>query len=302
MPLYRRQAELDFELTDLDPTRPPTRVLMADPRDFDVLYAINPHMRTETGELKRVDGDAARRQWEGVRRAFADLGFPVDVLDPLAGHPDLVFCANQLLPLPSAGADWRRCVPSRMATLERGAEVAHVVAGLASSGFRIEPELPHGERMEGMGDALWHPGRRLLWGGIGPRSSAGAYAALAQRYDLPVVLVELVDPDFYHLDTCLAPLDESTCLWIPAAFDSAGRALVECLFPRALVVPEDEGRRLLACNACCPDGRHVLLQRGSTGTRERLEAAGFVAIELETGEFLKAGGSVFCMKLLYGSD
>ena len=39
MPLYRRQEELDFELVDLEPTPAPTRVLMADPRDFDVVYA-----------------------------------------------------------------------------------------------------------------------------------------------------------------------------------------------------------------------------------------------------------------------
>ena len=59
-----------------------------------------------------------------------------------------------------------------------------------------------------------------------------------------------------------------------------------------------EAHALLACNACCPDGRNVLMQRGCERTGAALRAAGFTVRELETGEFLKSGGSVFCMKLL----
>jgi N-dimethylarginine dimethylaminohydrolase len=35
-------------------------------------------------------------------------------------------------------------------------------------------------------------------------------------------------------------------------------------------------------------------------TAKSLERAGFVVKPLDTGEFLKSGGSVFCMKLLHG--
>jgi len=42
----------------------------------------------------------------------------------------------------------------------------------------------------------------------------------------------------------------------------------------------------------------VLLQRGCERTSAALRAAGFTVRELETSEFLKSGGSVFCMKLL----
>jgi N-dimethylarginine dimethylaminohydrolase len=40
----------------------------------------------------------------------------------------------------------------------------------------------------------------------------------------------------------------------------------------------------------------VLIQEGCDGTVDRLRAHGFVPVELDTSEFLKAGGSVFCMK------
>ena len=86
----------------------------------------------------------------------------------------------------------------------------------------------------------------------------------------------------------------------PEAFTPDGRALIETLFERAIAAPEDEARRGFACNALCPDGRHVLIQRGNTVTNSRLEAAGLEVLELDTGEFMKSGGSVFCMKLLHG--
>jgi N-dimethylarginine dimethylaminohydrolase len=301
MTLYRRRAELDFELADLPRLPRPDRVLMADPAHYDTQYAINPHMLDERGELKRVDRAKARREWTALRQGFERHGLRVDVLAPLAGQPDLVFCANQVLPIPGAAMrDGRaRIVPSHMAHAERRDEVPHVVNELARQGYLVEPlrtEAP----IEGMGDGLWHPGRRLLWAGVGPRSSEAAWREVAERYELPVVLLELADRDFYHLDTCLALLAEDACLWLPSALEPDSRELVEALIPRRIEADEREARELFACNAFCADSLRVFLQRGVVRTRERLSAAGFDAIEVATDEFLKAGGSVFCMKLLHG--
>ena len=66
---------------------------------------------------------------------------------------------------------------------------------------------------------------------------------------------------------------------------------------RRIEVDAGEARTRLACNACGPDGRHVLLPAGAPITAKRLRAEGFEVIEVDTEEFLKAGGSVFCMKL-----
>ena len=68
---------------------------------------------------------------------------------------------------------------------------------------------------------------------------------------------------------------------------------------RSAGVPEDEARHRLASNAHCPDGKHVLIQEGCPVTNRQLKEAGFIPVELETGEFLKAGGSVFCMKQMF---
>ncbi len=301
MSLVRRVEELDFETTDLPRLERPTHVLMADPRDFECAYAINPHMRDEEGRLKQVDRMKARTQWLAVRDAFESSGLVVECVPALDGHPDLVFCANPVFPIPrGAAADGRaRVVPSRMAHAERRAEVAHVVPALERFGFAVEELRGDADRFEGTGDGLWHVDRALLWAGVGPRSSIEAWREIAERYSIATIALELVDPSLYHLDTALALLDERTCLWQPRAFDDRGRALVRALFERAIEVDDDEARRALAANAFCADGRRVFIEQRATRTIEKLRAAGFEPIALDTSEFLKSGGSVFCMKLAF---
>jgi len=186
-----------------------------------------------------------------------------------------------------------------MTHAERAGEGEHVVSLLERRGFAVERLNTPRERIEGMGDGLWHVGRRLLWAGCGPRSSESAWREIAERFDLPVLLLDLTDRDFYHLDTALALLDEDSCLVQLSALQPHSRELLRHLFPRAIAVDEHEARTHFACNAFCPDGRHVVLQRGSERTCAALRAHGFEPIEVDTGEFLKSGGSVFCMKLAY---
>lgn len=302
MPLYQSVDELDFRFEDLQPLPLPDRVLMADPRDFECAYAINPHMVDERGELKRVDRELARRQWSALRDAFEASGLRVDLVPPLDRHPDLVFCANPALPVPRAlFADGRpRLVPSRMAHPERSGEVEHVVATLRALGYAIEPLRGASQRLEGMGDGIWQLGRALLWAGVGPRSDLAAWQELAERYPMRIVTLSLVDPALYHLDTALASLAPDACLWWPGAFDARGRALIEKLVPRAIAADADEARRFLACNAFSADGKRVFIERRCTRTSATLRDAGFEVIPLDTSEFLKSGGSVFCMKLAHG--
>ncbi len=300
MPLIRTVADLDFSPSELPRVPRPGRVLLADPRDFDVRYAINPHMLDAAGELLVVDRARAQAQWLNLRRACDELELEVMVLPPLTNHPDLVFCANPALPLPPGLEGPEPAIlPSRMASPQRAGEVEHLVSFLRAEGVKCAPALETSAPLEGTGDGLWHPGRRLLWAGEGPRSGESAWAELAERYDLPILLLNLADKDFYHLDTCLALLDGQRCAWYPEAFDAAGRELVESVFPERLAVPESEARTRLACNLACPDGRTVLLTSGCPETAAGLRSWGYALRELDTGEYLKGGGSVFCMKLQF---
>ena len=299
--LYRSPSEIDFRLEDLPAVPRPRRVLLTAPAFFDVEYVINPHMKDFVGG---VDRDEAVRQWEALREAYWRLGFKPVTLEGTEGLPDMVFCANQTLPYFLPKETVRSTKPgvvlSRMHAPQRRDEVLHYERFFRRQRYHIEHlPAPEVSAFEGMGDALWHAERYLLWGGYGFRTSLSAYEQITQRLDVPVLVLRLHDDAFYHLDTCLSMLDEESALYYPAAFDDDGRALLHHLFPTLVEAPEEEARRLFACNAHCPDGRHVLIQRGCTETVRRLREAGFEPVELETGEFIKAGGSVFCMKQMF---
>jgi len=285
-----------FTLDALPAIPRPGRVLLASPEHFRVEYVINPHMAGNVGD---VDPARAIAQWEALKATYETIGTEVTVVAGAPGLPDMVFCANQTLPYLTPGGE-RGAVMSRMHAPQRKLEVDHFARYFRGEGYEVhalDDDLP-GD-FEGMGDALWHPGRYLLWGGYGYRTDRQVYDRLAASLGFPVVALELTDPEFYHLDTCLCPLDEETALYFPGAFTDDGIAAIRRHFRRVIEAPEDEARQLFACNAHSPDGEHVLIQEGCTVTVDLLRAAGYTVVELDTGEFLKSGGSVFCMKLMY---
>jgi len=195
--------------------------------------------------------------------------------------------------LPNGETEWWL---SKMAHPSRRGEVAAHATFAREQGLRIR-EMPAGVvKFEGTGDGLFHPGRFLLHAGTGPRSDAAAWSALADAYpELDILLYELGNENFYHLDTAMAPLDERRALLVREALTPAGYELARAAFPEAFDVSLDEAMRF-AANAHCPDGRHVLLQRGCPRTEAWLTSQDFIPIPVETGEFLKSGGSVFCLK------
>ena len=296
-------AGIDFAVADL-PTRPAHgTVLLVDPSAFDVRYRINPHMGG------RVDPDRRDAQWAALHEAVETHADEVAVLDPAevaenlgpdatppADLPDLVYCANHGLPTP----DGTGVVPATMATAERAGEPAYFEAWAREQGYEVL-EPVDAEKFEGMGDALWHPGRRLLWGGHGFRTDRAVYDELAERLDTRVVTLEPTDERYYHLDLCLAPLDEETALVAPEALTERGLAKVERVFDRVVEAPAEEAREGLACNCRRVADGTVLIGAGNPETERRLNEAGYPTHAVEVDEFLKGGGSVFCLSLALGT-
>jgi N-dimethylarginine dimethylaminohydrolase len=293
-------------IRELSPEALPTRprhgtILLVEPTHFDLAYAINPHMDGEVNQQR------AREQWERLRETFERAGADVRVLDPAetaamldgagpdpADRPDMVFAANHAVPT----ADGAGLVLARMATDERAGEPEHLRAWAEQAGYRVED--PPSVAFEGTGDALWHPGRRLLWGGHGFRTDRAAYDDLAARLDATVVPLELVDDRYYHLDVALAPLSETTALVQPAAFTDEGLAKIRAVFETVLEAPSEESAERLAVNLEVVEGT-AITSAAIPETAALLADAGFDVESVDTGEFLKAGGSVFCLALSLGS-
>lgn len=289
------QIAFDRLAEPIDPS--PGRVLLATPEHYEIRYVINPHME---GNVGTVDTERAKAQWRALRDAYEDLGIEVFEIPGRPALPDMVFCANQTLPFRRPEDGRTGVVASRMHSVHRAPEVQDFIQFFEEEGY--EPiELPDDipGSFEGMGDAIWHTGRYLLWGGHGFRTDPRVYEAISERLNVDILLLSLSDPDFYHLDTCFSVLDRDTVLVFPGAFDETGLALIHSMFWRVLEASDFESRRGFACNAHCPDGKHVLIQAGNPDTCNMLRHNDFEPIELETGEFVKSGGSVFCMKQMF---
>ena len=67
-------------------------------------------------------------------------------------------------------------------------------------------------------------------------------------------------------------------------------------FKNVIEIDPIEGKQGFAGNAFCPNKKHVVVQRGNKKFNASVEALGLEVLEVDTSEYIKAGGSVFCMK------
>lgn len=276
---------------------------MCRPTHYTVAYEINPWMRLTRQPNHRL----AVKQWNILYRLLTQqLGAQVRLLPPHPSVPDLVFTANAglvagRLPAPArlaspseaAGAQAGTVIRSNFRFPQRQREAPLVERYFRRAGYRIV-SLPTRFDFEGEGDALWM-GETLVFG-FRYRSTAPAHAHLARLLRAEVLPVELVDRRFYHLDTCFCPLDASTALWYPKAFDRYGRKVIERLVEDLVSVSERDATRFV-CNAIVV-GRSVVLP-GSfpQAVRRQLTRRGFRLYLVDLSEFLKAGGAAKCLVL-----
>ncbi len=299
--LIHTAQELTFDVRQAAAMPLARNILMVRPTYFHVENPINPHMRKADGTLHELNKPKAMSEWEALRETYRKLGLAVHEAEAQVGLPDMVFCANQSLPYVTRVGE-KMAIMSNMANDTRHREVPTIQTTLERLGYKTNqlPKRSSSTLFEGMGDALWLPGHRVLLGGYGHRTTKQIYSEIFAHIDATVITFELVNPRFYHLDTCLSILDSHSALACKEAFTADGWELVKKIFPRLIVVPLSEADSpVFACNAHCPDGHNVILQSGARQTVKALKDHGFSPVELSTEEFIKSGGSVFCMKLQF---
>ncbi|NBX93201.1 MAG: amidinotransferase [Proteobacteria bacterium] len=273
-------------------------ILMASPDFFKVAYAINPYMTDESGNLKQVDSTKAREQWEGLRRTFIELGLKVEAIPGVENLPDIVFTANQTFPFWNANSHRYEILLSHMRSKERSPEVSFFKRWFEERGITVH-ELNYSGAFEGNGDAIFSPAHGVVFGGYGPRTDKEVYQELSDRFHLPIVRLELRSKDFYHLDTCFSILSKEVAAVQPEAFTKEGLLTLQNVFNQIIEIPYQENIEFFCGNCFCPDGQNVILQKGSETFEKQLVRLGFRPWAVDTSEFMKSGGSVFCLKLFY---
>ncbi len=187
----------------------------------------------------------------------------------------------------------REAVLARFRYPQRQGEEPFDAAWLERTGFTVR-RLAEGVFFEGAGDALFCGD--TLFAGYRIRSDVRGHQQIGAVFSCRVIPLELVDPYYYHLDTCFCPLAPGRAIYYPGAFDDYGRkALAEAVDE---LIEVSDGRSpavRLQRRGDRPHRDHQhRLRRVAPGARQP-PASSARATALD--EFVKAGGSAKCLTL-----
>ena len=265
------------------------RYLMCRPEHFTVTYKINPWMEP----ANPTDTARAVAQWQDLYDAYVALGHEVELIDPIEGLPDMVYTANGGFVIDGVALG----VKFRVA--ERRGEERPFMDWFAADGLEVvEPVLVQ----EGEGDFLL-VGNTIL-AGTGFRSTGESHAELARVFGREVVSLNLINPNFYHLDTAIAVLDpvegpggveRANIAYLPSAIDDASRAILEERYPDAILVSDEDGA-VFGLNAAS-DGLNVFISPRAKGFEAQLRERGYHPVPIDLSELLLGGGGIKCCTL-----
>ena len=234
----------------------PQKILMCAPDYFGVDYVINAWMEGNRG---KSDQPLAARQWINLWQQLSAHA-EIALIPPQPGLPDQVFTANAGMVL------GKQAVVSRFREKERQGEEPFFREWFMNNGFTLAP-WPKEASFEGAGDALLDRGQPVIWSGYGFRSDAAAPGLLEKIFNRRAVPLRLVDPRFYHLDTCLCPLEGGFLLYFPSAFDEESqKAIAATVPPEKRIVVEEEDAQKFCCNAVDLEG-HIFMNGASDALR-----------------------------------
>lgn len=262
-------------------------VLMCRPDFFTVVYQINPWMHPEAP----TDTALALKQWNTLYQTYLDLGFEVELVDPVEGLPDMVYAANGGFVLDGIAYGAKFHFP------QRGPEGPAYMDWFRSNGFDVrEPK----ETNEGEGDFLLVG--EVILAGTGFRSDSTSHREVAEIFGRDVITLDLVNPNFYHLDTAIAVLDPSPApgekaniAYLPSAFSPAGLAVLQDRYPDAILVSEEDAA-VLGLNSYS-DGHNIVIAGRAKGFERQLRERGYNPIGVDLSELLLGGGGVKCCTL-----
>jgi N-dimethylarginine dimethylaminohydrolase len=263
------------------------RYLMCKPSHFTVDYKINPWMEPSAP----TDTAKAVAQWQDLYDLYLRLGHEVELIEPLAGYPDMVYTANGGFTIGG-----RAYVPEFFYEQRKGESPAFAEWFRANGFDTVEPK----EINEGEGDFLL--AGDVILAGTGFRSVGDSHREVHEVFGREVVTLTLVDPRFYHLDTALTVLDPvveegqtAGIAYLPGAFDEASRRILEERFPDAILVADEDGA-VFGLNSSS-DGYNVIISPRATGFDKQLRERGYNPIMVDLSELLLGGGGIKCCTL-----
>lgn len=272
-----------------------TTLLMCIPEHFDVTYNINPWM---PGNIGKVDQVLAFKQWYDLYSELSKYA-KIELIKQDKDCPDMVFTANAGLVIGN------KAILSNFKTEQRKKEEPIFAEWFLENGYVVTKQAAH--HFEGAGDFLHVKDEfDMNYYGHGIRSSIGARHFI--RENLPDTMgqfycLKLIDPRFYHLDTCFCPINKDLVMYYPGAFqpgafkygnfDMSGPYDLPGSI-ESIELTEQEALQF-GCNAIVL-GNEIFMPECHSLV-EKLQKKGYNVHTFDMSEFMKAGGACKCLVL-----
>jgi N-dimethylarginine dimethylaminohydrolase len=199
----------------------------------------------------------------------------------------MVFAADQGLIINS---DSKLIVMSNFKHLQRQGETKNYQNWFSQNGYQVE-FLPKELHFEGGGELIPWKGKYFI--GSGLRNSEVTHHYLADKYDLEFIPLKLIDPKFYHLDTCFFVLNSDTAFYYPKAFSLESIEVLKSCFANLIEFSQVEVNGFAANSVV--SGDLVFMQTGNSTFKHKIQSFGYQAIEVDISEFMKSGGGIHCL-------
>ena len=263
------------------------RILVCEPEFFNIDYEINSWMNVDN----KVDEVKARRQWNGMIECLVDSGAKIEHIQPDPNFPDMVFTANAGL------VRGNRVVLSNFRHEERRGERDLFKQWFLDRDYDVI-ELPEDISFEGAGDAMFF--NDVLFIGCGLRTNRRAHPIIAEALGVDYVSCDLVNPYFYHLDTCLFTTDDQFIYYDEAFTHSS---LYEML-TKVIEVTMKTNNSVNICPVNTTQAKQFVCNSIKVQHRITTPAynhdnifSGSHTFNCDVSEFIKAGGAVKCLTL-----
>jgi len=232
-----------------------------------------------------VNPERAKQQWQQLAETYRNLDIEVDMVEPNAELPDMVFAVDQGIVVDN------KVVLSNFRYDERKGESDIYSKWFEDHGYEVvRPSQNH--FLEG-GECLEWRGTYFL--GVGFRADKETKKELIELLGHPVVYLELINEYFYHLDTCFFPLNDEVAFYYPPAFAEQSIEMLKNAGGTLIELTEAEAKNF-AANSIVLD-KTVVTQKGNDRFADILKRIGYEVVELEMDEFMKSGGGIHCLTL-----
>lgn len=255
------------------------KVLLCRPLFYNVSYSINPWMIPGSTNLKK-----AQEQWERLVEVYLGLDVDVSVIDQQKDLPDMVFATDQAI------VYGKTALLSNFRYKERRDENIPYSDWFKRNKYNVK--IAKGDIFfEGAGECLFF--RDILFAGHGFRSNKKAASYIQETLGIEVIPLKLINPNFYHLDTALFPLNNTTAFFYPEAFDASSLELLKKVVPHLIPLSTKEANSF-AANSVVTD-HHVVMPGNIPTFKDKVENLGYKAVEVDMSEYIKSGGAAHCL-------